>query len=81
MLVLLQLVDVRRPRLIDFARDGRAGDTDWSLPIALGLNWSRFLLTGGKYMILSDWILQVQCICWSGNFKPELVFTSYVLEE
>ena len=81
MLVLLQLVDVRRPRLIDFARDGRAGATDWSLPITLNFNWSRFLLTGGKYMILSDWILQVQCICWSGNFKPELVFTSYVLEE
>ena len=52
MLVLLQLVDVRKPRPIDLAREGRTGEPS--------LSWSsRFLPTGGKYMILSDWILQV----------------------
>ena len=53
MLVLLQLVDVRKPRLIDLARDGRTGEPS--------LSWSsRFLVTGGKYMSLLDWILQVE---------------------
>ena len=83
MLVLLQLVDVRRPRLIDFARDGGGGATgelrktfvfEWRLPIILGLDWSRFLLTGGKYMILSDWFLQVQCNYWSGNLQTRIGF-------
>ena len=54
MLVLLQLVDVRRPRLIDLGRTGEP-----RLAMRRALDWSRFLPTGGKYMILSDWILQV----------------------
>ena len=76
LVVLIQLVDVRRPRFIDLVREGTTGEL--SLPMIPDLDWSRFLLTGGKYMIPSDWILQVQCNYWSGNFKPELVFTLYV---
>ena len=76
MVVLVQLVDVRRPRLIDLLREGTTGELSFPM---MDLDWSRFLLTGGKYMIQSDWILQVQCnYYWSGNFKPELVFSLYV---
>ena len=57
------LVDVRRRlRSIDRYGGGRAGKlrttgrVDWSLP---GVP-SRFLVTGGKYMTLLDWILPVE---------------------